>query len=109
MKTNFCKFKSIAIIAISIVASITSAISYAASFSERKEVKTFINSMSLKHGLNKTELNNLFSKYSKSQEIINKISKPYEGVSWERYRKLFLSKKRINDGITFWKTNAKPC
>jgi membrane-bound lytic murein transglycosylase B len=75
-------------------------------FSQRPEVKAFINQMVSKHGFQKKALIDLFNHFESSDEIIQKISRPYEEASWETYRKLFISRKRIEDGVIFWKKYA---
>jgi|TARA_B110000114_G_scaffold36412_1_gene37865 membrane-bound lytic murein transglycosylase B len=35
-------------------------------------------------------------------EIIERISRPAEGISWKRYRKIFLTNERITKGVNFW-------
>ncbi|MBT4963899.1 MAG: lytic murein transglycosylase B [Francisellaceae bacterium] len=76
-------------------------------FHKREDVNDFISYMEKKHHYSKTELTKIFSQVSSSQEIINKISKPAEGLTWDRYRKIFISDKRIKAGAKFWKENLK--
>lgn len=79
----------------------------ASSFAERADVKEFIEDMALKHNYNKNSLYNIFNKYDSSQEVLSKLSKPYESLTWPKYKKLFITKQRINDGVKFWKEHAK--
>jgi membrane-bound lytic murein transglycosylase B len=92
--------------AIIVAASIVPSYVSAKIFSERPEVKKFISQMVTKHGFKKKTLVELFKQFESSDEIIQKISRPYEEATWQVYRKLFISKKRINDGVTFWKKYA---
>lgn len=41
------------------------------------------------------------------QSIVDAISRPAEGKPWYEYRKIFLTEKRINDGVAFWKENRE--
>ena len=75
-------------------------------FSERSEVKTFMNQMVTKHGFKKKTLVTLFKQFESSDEIIQKISRPYEEATWQQYRKLFITKTRIQNGVNFWKKHA---
>jgi membrane-bound lytic murein transglycosylase B len=74
----------------------------AVKFAERAEVKEFINSMVLEHKLDKVSLTKAFSMFESSTDIIQKITKPAEGMTWDRYRGIFLNEKRINNGVKFW-------
>ncbi|MAJ51175.1 MAG: lytic murein transglycosylase B [Flammeovirgaceae bacterium] len=35
-------------------------------------------------------------------EIIERITRPAEGISWKRYRNIFLTNERITKGVIFW-------
>ena len=39
------------------------------------------------------------------QSIVDAISRPAEGKPWHQYRPIFLTDKRIDQGIDFWKEN----
>lgn len=98
---NFKNFKIIAIIfslAFPAVAQV---------FSERPEVKQFIEQMVVKHGFKQQELIGLFNNFTSSKEIIQKISHPYEEMNWQQYRKVFINQERISQGVKFWQQYAK--
>lgn len=71
-----------------------------------KSVNIFISQMVTKHRFNESELNNLFQSVEIKNDIIKKISSPAEGLPWYKYRKIFLTESRINEGIKFWQENA---
>jgi len=72
----------------------------------RADVQAFIGEMSRKHGYNAADLRNTFSNVSIQQPILTAMSKPYEGMAWSRYKKLFLTDTRIQNGIAFNQRNA---
>ena len=49
----------------------------------------------------------MFAGATKSESVIESISRPAEKVlAWHEYRAIFLTDKRIDGGVTFWKENA---
>ncbi|MDD5579313.1 MAG: lytic murein transglycosylase B [Methylobacter sp.] len=71
-----------------------------------KPADIFISQMVAKHGFNESELNHLFQSVEIKNDIIKKISSPAEGLPWYKYRKIFLTESRINEGVKFWQENA---
>ncbi|WP_420387475.1 lytic murein transglycosylase B [Roseivirga sp.] len=70
----------------------------------QQEVDAFIKDYASKHGVSETEVREIISAAQFQQEIIDKISRPAEGtMTWERYRKIFVTDERANAGIEFWK------
>ncbi|SHN90065.1 Membrane-bound lytic murein transglycosylase B precursor [Bathymodiolus heckerae thiotrophic gill symbiont] len=68
---------------------------------------TFIDKMVKDHNFDKNELRLIFSKVNlivadKNPKLKKKKSKP---LSWDKYRALFITEKRINNGVQFWKDN----
>jgi membrane-bound lytic murein transglycosylase B len=41
------------------------------------------------------------------QSIVDAISRPAEGKPWHQYRPIFLTDKRINEGVDFWLENRE--
>lgn len=76
---------------------------FCSNFSQRKEVQDFIEAVANKHHLEKKQLTHWFNQYESSKDIIQRISKPAEKLSWQQYKKIFLTQKRINAGVQFWK------
>ena len=81
-------------------------ISVAADFSDKKEVKVFIKEMVKKHKFNKQYLEKLFTKAKLYDSILEAIARPAESKPWYQYRPIFVTKKRAQGGISFWKKNA---
>jgi membrane-bound lytic murein transglycosylase B len=48
-------------------------------------------------------LNALLDGAKKQQSILDAISRPAEGKPWKDYRPIFLTDKRINDGVAFYR------
>jgi membrane-bound lytic murein transglycosylase B len=71
------------------------------------QVKDFISEMVSEHGFDKQELDKLFSQVEVKQKILDAISRPAErSKPWHEYRQIFLTDKRIKDGVKFWQENA---
>ena len=56
-------------------------------------------------GLPENEVRALLDNAEYKQSIVDAISRPAEGKPWYEYKKIFLTDKRINEGIDFWKEN----
>ncbi len=69
--------------------------------------KTFIEAMVAKHGFSESALQDVFSQAERRDDILELMSKPAEKrLSWFEYRKIFLTRERIEGGVRFWKQNA---
>ncbi len=79
----------------------------ASDFSNKKTVKVFINEMVKKHKFNKQYLEKLFSRAKLYDSILEAIARPAESKPWYQYRPIFVTNKRAQGGIEFWKKNAK--
>lgn len=75
-------------------------------FSDKKEVKIFIKEMVKKHKFKKRYLESLFADAKLYDSILEAIARPAEGKPWYQYRPIFVTKKRAQGGIDFWKKNA---
>ncbi len=79
----------------------------ACALSPSESLKTaFIRNMTDKHGYDQQQLHVLFDSYQPNQDIIGKMNKPAEALPWYRYRKIFLTETRIQDGVKFWREHA---
>ncbi len=75
-------------------------------FSANPEVKSFIDDMVQRHGMDRAELTQLFAGAQLREDIIKAISRPAEGKPWHAYRPIFLTSNRITGGVQFWNENA---
>lgn len=76
-------------------------------FAERKDVEKFINDVYIKHGISAWELKKLFKTVTPNPKVLQAISKPFEEVTWEKYKENFVTEERIKAGVEFWKQNEK--
>jgi len=68
----------------------------------------FIASMVQKHGFDAQSLHGLFAEVERADRILELMSRPAEKVKpWWEYRQLFISHKRIVDGVAFWRDHAE--
>src|SRR3989304_1509806 len=75
--------------------------------SERPAVRQFIDDMVARHEFSNAELTGLFNKAQLQQKIIEAISKPAESKPWHQYRPIFITQKRINAGVEYWRENME--
>lgn len=65
--------------------------------------KTFIDSMVAEHQFERPALEQLFAEAEYKQSIIDAMTRPAERVKvWKDYRKIFVTEKRIRQGVEFW-------
>ncbi len=80
----------------------------AQNYSERVEVKKFIQEFSIKHKYPKSSLTALFSNVKKQTDVLEAIQRPAEKKkNWQQYRKIFVTPKRVQQGLEFWVENAQ--
>ncbi len=79
-----------------------------------KSMQNFINKMVEKHDFEKAELNIIFSSVKleiidkpvkKTDKQIKRIKKP--PMPWDKYKSVFITKKRIENGVRFWQDNLE--
>ncbi|HDK37737.1 MAG TPA: lytic murein transglycosylase B [Thiolapillus brandeum] len=72
------------------------------------KVEEFIRHMADTQGFDAVELRRVLAKARKREDIIDRISKPAERtLNWSQYSRIFLTGKRTNQGVTFWKRNRQ--
>lgn len=80
----------------------------AQNYSERAEVKKFIQEFSVKHKYPESLLTALFSNVKKQTDVLEAIQRPAEKKkNWQQYRKIFITQKRVQQGMEFWTENAQ--
>ncbi len=71
---------------------------------KRQDVQSFIKIMVTKHQFNEVALQKVFAQTRTQQAIIDAMNKPAEkSKTWGEYRPIFMTDKRINGGISFYK------
>lgn len=73
-----------------------------ANFSERPDVKNFIDRMTYKHHFVKSELVALFNQVKVRPIVIQSVKTPLEAKPWYAYQTLFVTEWRIQQGVAFW-------
>ena len=80
--------------------------SSAESINERSDVVEFVDELVEEYQFDKNVLNSVLDEAEVRQDIIDLISKPAERtMTWDRYRKIFITQKRIQEGIEFANKN----
>ncbi len=69
------------------------------------KVNEFIDFMVARHGFDTFELQKWLDSVDIKDSILQRIAKPSEGLPWYKYRKLFLTETRIDNGVKFWREN----
>lgn len=76
-------------------------------FSERSDVKSFVDHMVKTHQFDKKQLNTWFNEVVIQKEVLAKIAKPAEALQWYQYEPIFLTPERVAAGTKFWQENAE--
>ncbi|MGB5257892.1 MAG: lytic murein transglycosylase B [Woeseiaceae bacterium] len=72
------------------------------------QVAAFIDEMVRDHAFDRDQLRKVLGQAEIKQSIIRKISTPAERtLTWGEYRKIFITKERINAGASFWRENRE--
>lgn len=70
---------------------------------QRADVQNFIQKASREHNLNPEWMRKILNHTNLQPKIIEAMNRPAEGVmNWGRYRPIFMTEKRINDGVNFF-------
>lgn len=72
-----------------------------------KQIKQFAKEMAEQHQFDEQQIVSQLTGMQHRQDIIERITKPAEGLPWHRYRNIFIKEKRINDGVAFWQQHAE--
>lgn len=74
----------------------------------RPEVREFIDRMVEEHAYERSKLESVLSEAQSQQSILDAISRPAERtLEWHDYRKIFLTRERIDAGAAFWKEHEQ--
>jgi membrane-bound lytic murein transglycosylase B len=74
---------------------------------EHPGTEEFVQRAVTEFGLPGDEVRALLGDAKYQQSIVDAISRPAEGKPWHQYRPIFLTDKRINEGVDFWLENRK--
>lgn len=71
-------------------------------------MQQFINHMVLQYHFDRSQLNYIMSQAEIIPPVIHSIEKPVETtLTWDTYRKIFLTPARINGGINYWQQHQQ--
>ena len=73
--------------------------------SEHPGTEEFVQKAVSEYGLPEADVRALLDEAEYKQSIIDAISRPAEGKPWHEYRQIFLTDKRIAEGVDFWLEN----
>ncbi|TNF33108.1 MAG: lytic murein transglycosylase B, partial [Gammaproteobacteria bacterium] len=85
-----------------IILSLTGVVAQA-SYVQRQDVQTFINDMVKKHGFDQELLTYWMKDIKQQTTALEAIARPAERKPWKEYQPIFLTSKRIKQGVEFWK------
>jgi membrane-bound lytic murein transglycosylase B len=75
---------------------------------QQDNVVAFIDEMVESHGFDRDALSAILAQAEVKATIVKKISTPAERtLTWGEYRKIFITKERINAGVAFWRENKE--
>lgn len=73
-------------------------------YKNRADVEAFIDKMAAKNIYSQQELIDLFSNVKQQKRLFKKMNNAAEHkLTWDRYRRIFITEKRINRGVAFYK------
>ncbi len=74
----------------------------------QQNVVEFIDEMVTEHNFERDALENVLAQAEIKATIIKKISTPAERtLTWGEYRKIFITRERVNAGVRFWQDNEE--
>lgn len=75
---------------------------------DTEALRNFAAEMQNRHGMKGVQIEALLMTEAEyQQDIIDAITRPAEALPWHRYRRIFLTEERIEEGINFKKTHAE--
>jgi membrane-bound lytic murein transglycosylase B len=81
----------------------------AAGYSDRDDVRDFVQQMVRQHGFGEESLLQVFGRVRASESVLKLIAPTPPGAprSWSSYRTRFVETARIREGLRFWRENAE--
>ncbi len=73
----------------------------------REDVEQFIEKMARTSDYSEQQLVDLFSQVKNQRQLFERMNKPAEKLEWYQYRKIFLTPKRIQQGVKFYREHRK--
>tara|TARA_X000001036_G_scaffold435268_1_gene476194 strand:- start:2249 stop:3211 length:963 start_codon:yes stop_codon:yes gene_type:complete len=69
---------------------------------DKSKVSRFVLNYSKNQNVKAETVKSILDSAKYIPEIIERITRPAEGISWKRYRNIFLTNERITKGVIFW-------
>ncbi len=73
----------------------------------RDDVVDFIKEVAARSDYSEQELIDLFAQVRHQRHLFERMDKPAEKLDWHQYRKIFITEKRINKGLDFFKKHRE--
>ena len=89
--------------ALFLLLAMTSGLAVAEKASFNDDQKNFIQEMVKEHGFDQDYVEQTLSSATKNQAILDAIARPWEAKPWHQYYPIFLTEKRLQKGLEFWK------
>ena len=74
----------------------------AADYRNHPDAKTFAARMAEQHGFDADQVLTLLGQAERRDDILELMRRPAEGKPWHEYRPIFVTKRRIEEGVRFW-------
>jgi len=71
------------------------------------ELTPFVERLQREQGFDADWLRNLLANAERRQDIIDLINKPAESLPWWKYRRIFLTEQRVEQGLEYWQRNRE--
>ena len=77
-------------------------------YSDRPEVREFIDGFAKEHDLNRAELLGMFRRAHRQQAVLDAMSRPAErALIWSEYKPIFVTDASAKKGAKFWQSHAE--
>lgn len=71
------------------------------------EKEAFITELAQNHNIEAERIRNLLSQAQRNEQVLEAIQRPWEARPWHRYHGIFLTERRIEQGVEFWREHAQ--
>src|SRR5210317_1730104 len=73
----------------------------------REDVEEFIEKVAASSEYSEQQLVDLFSSVKHQRHLFERMDKPAEKLEWFQYRPIFVTEKRVEQGLAFWKKHQQ--
>ena len=80
---------------------------YAVDYTAYPTLQKLVDKMVAEDDYPRPELVKILKHAKIDKSVIRSISRPYESLTWDKYRALFINDKRIADGVKFWNKHSE--